>query len=140
MVVYKKYRGWSEWGSFFALMMVFFMVTVSAPVFSEEYFVEYSISGQSCEIVSAVTPYDSNDKTRNVFLEWFKKGVETVLSEGPPLDIEWQQSPEGQAGQNGYETGLQEGEKCLKEIKNPGQPLRKTRKTPIEFINIFGFD
>ena len=97
MGIHKKNRGWPAWGILSA-MTIFYLVSVSAPVFSEDYFIEYLISGQSCEIVYAVTPFDSSEKTRKVFLRWFKQGVETVLSARQPLDIEWQQAPEGQAG------------------------------------------
>ena len=138
MGIHKKNRDWPAWGILIAMTMIFYLVSVSAPVFSEDYFIEYLISGQSCKIVYAVTPFDSNEKTRKVFLKWFKQGVETVLSARQPLDIEWQQAPEGQAGLKGYETGLQEGEACLKEIKKSGQPMHKTRKTPLEFFNTSG--
>ena len=123
MGIHKKNSGWPAGGILIAMTMIFYLVSVSAPVFSEDYYIEYLISEQSIEIVYAVTPFDSNEKTRKVFLKWFKQGVETVLSARQPLDIEWQQAPEGQAGLQGYETGLQEGEAYAKEIKKSGQSV-----------------
>ena len=128
MGIHKKNRDWPAWGILIAMTMIFYLVSVSAPVFSEDYFIEYLISGQSCEIVYAVTPFDSNEKTRKVFLKWFKQGVETVLSARQPLDIEWQPSPEGRAGQKGLRQVFhhqrsyapQQGQPCGYKIKRLG--------------------
>ncbi|PKN19338.1 MAG: hypothetical protein CVU71_07460 [Deltaproteobacteria bacterium HGW-Deltaproteobacteria-6] len=87
-------------------------------------YIKYSVSDQEATIVSAATPYDSDPKARDAFLHWFKVGFHTVLNGASPLMIEWQNSPEGKAGRRGYDFGMDEAEKYLKEKKEPRQLLQ----------------
>ena len=82
-------------------------------------FVKYSVSGQSASIVSANTPFDDNPKAREAFQKWFKRGLETGLAGDPPLMIEWQGTPEGRAGQRGYDLGQEEGRRFREDKKSP---------------------
>jgi len=109
------------------VMIALLLASCNAPKITDGPFVKYSLEGQSIRIVAAVTPFDSNEKARKAFLHWFVRGVETVLQGKQPIHVEWQQSPEGQAGQQGYDIGMQEGETCLKDRKAPDQQLRVTR-------------
>ena len=90
-------------------------------------YVEYTVSGRSLSVVSAATPYDANQKVRNSFLHWFQQGFETALSGQAPLMIEWQQTPEGEAGQKGYDRGLDEGEGYMKDPKSSDQSQQTIR-------------
>ncbi|MFH2012904.1 MAG: hypothetical protein ABIJ37_09440 [Pseudomonadota bacterium] len=76
--------------------------------------VKYTVTAQSVTISSAVTHYDFDTKARQAFLSWFKRGFETVLAGKPPMMITWRETTEGEAGRKGYELGMDEGEKYLK--------------------------
>ena len=91
----------------------------------ETHYVKYSVSEHSVKVVSAVTPYDSNQKVRDAFLHWFKRGFDTVLTGSAPLMVEWADSPEGKASQRGYDFGMDEAERYLKK-KEPNQSLQTT--------------
>ena len=95
-------------------LLSFLMCTSPPPRVTKTPHVTYSVSGLSVTIVSAVTPHDSRGKTRDVFLYWFKRGFETVLTGKPPLMIEWDETTEGIAGQMGYTSGMNEGERFMK--------------------------
>jgi hypothetical protein len=56
-------------------------------------------------------------------MHWFKRGFETVLTGSSPLMVEWADSPEGKAGQGGYDFGMDEAERYLKK-KEPDQSLQ----------------
>jgi len=120
------------WEVLATLMIVLLLASCSAPMIPDGPFVKYSIAGQSIRIVTAVTPFDSNEKARKAFLHWFERGFETVLLGKQPMHVEWQQSAEGQAGQQGYDIGMQEGETYLKDRKAPDQQLRVTRILHLE--------
>ena len=94
---------------------------------------EYTVSGQSLSVVSAATPYDANQKVRDAFLHWFQRGFETALSGQAPLMIEWQHTPEGEAGRKGYDLGLDEGEGYRKHPKSSDQS-RQTIRTSLNSL------
>lgn len=109
------------------LKIMILLASCAAPMLPDGPFVEYSLTGQSARIVTAATPFDSNLKAREAFLHWFERGLETVLSGKQPIMVEWQDSPAGRAGQQGYDIGMQEGESFLKDRKGHDQPLQITR-------------
>lgn len=78
------------------------------------YYLKYSVSDSAVTVVSAATPYDSNPQAKEAFLNWFKRGFETVLKGKPPLMIEWSVTPVAEAGRKGYDFGMDEAEKYLK--------------------------
>lgn len=84
--------------------------------------INYQVLQETVAVVSAVTPYDSDRKVREAFLHWFKRGFETVLKGNSPLMIEWLDSPEGKAGQSGYDLGMDEAARYVK--KKPQQSLQ----------------
>lgn len=115
-----------------AVFVLFLIPVLWAPAWAagdapDTPFVKYSVSGQVLTIVSAVTPYDPRPHLKDVFLDWFKRGFETVLAGKPPLLIEWDFTPEGRAGRSGYDLGISEAEKLLKNGKTSGQMPRTTR-------------
>jgi hypothetical protein len=83
----------------------------------------YTVSDQGITVISAVTPYDSEPAVRNRFLQWFKRGFDTVLSGSSPLMIEWNTTAEARAGRHGYDFGMEEAERFLRE-KASGQAPR----------------
>jgi ribosome modulation factor len=87
-------------------------------------FVKYSVSGQSVTVISAKTPFDDSPAVRDAFLRWFKRGFETGLAGKQPLMIEWQETPEGRAGQRGYDSGMDEGAKYRETRKASSQSVR----------------
>lgn len=121
------------WGDLVTLMILLLLSGCFYPVIPDGLFVKYSVEGESVRVVSAVTPFDSNGKAREVYLRWFKRGVETVIMGNQPLDVEWQQSPEGQAGQQGYYIGMKEGGAFLKDSKGPAGPVKINRVAHLEF-------
>ena len=86
------------------------------------YYLKYSVSKRDVTIVKAVTPYDADTKVRDAFLLWFQRGFRTVLTGAQPLMIEWRDSPEGRAGQRGYDLGMDEGVRYSKMEKTAGRP------------------
>jgi hypothetical protein len=94
------------------------------------YHLKYSVSEQTITVVAAVTPYDSNPQAKEAFLHWFKRGFETVLTGKPPLMIEWDVTPEARAGRRGYDFGMDEAERFLKNEKEPNQSLQTTPIPP----------
>ncbi|AMV73287.1 hypothetical protein JCM30471_16890 [Desulfuromonas carbonis] len=78
---------------------------------TDSFTLDYSVSGNTVTILAAVTPYDPTPKVRDAFLHWFQRGFETALRNEAPLLVEWQNTPQGQAGQDGYELGLEKGER-----------------------------
>ena len=97
------------------------------------WYVNYTVSGRALSIVSAVTPYDSDQTVRDSFLHWFQRGFEGVIAGEAPLMIEWQDTPQGDAGQKGYEIGLDEGEAYMKNQKspNPSPQISRTARFDI---------
>jgi hypothetical protein len=93
-------------------------------------FIRYSVSGQAVSIVSAVTPFDGQPGVRDAFLHWFKRGFKTVLAGRQPLRIEWDVTPAAKAGRRGYDFGMDEAERYLKNGKEPNQPLLTTPIPP----------
>ncbi len=90
----------------------------------------YTVSDQGIAVISAVTPYDSEQQVRNTFLKWFKRGFDTVLSGTSPLRIEWDTTAKGQAGRHGYDFGMEEAEIFLRE-KASGQAPRTIPIPPV---------
>jgi hypothetical protein len=88
------------------------------------YFLKYSVSDRVVTVVSAVTPYDPNPRARDAFLHWFKRGLETLFAGTPSLMITWDITPEGKAGREGYDFGMDEAERYLKKEKNPSRSLQ----------------
>lgn len=86
--------------------------------------IKYTVSERTVTIISATTSYDSDQKLKEVFLHWFKRGFETALNGSAPLIIEWQDSAEGRAGQRGYDFGRDEADRYRK--KEPYQPRQRT--------------
>lgn len=97
---------------------------------TDTHYIKYSVSNQFVTVVSAATPYDSNSKTRDAFLHWFKRGFDTILTDTSPLMVEWQNSPEGKAGRRGYDFGMDEAAIYLKKKKVPNQSLQTTPIPP----------
>jgi hypothetical protein len=113
------------------LIAVFLSVSYSAAnEVTDTHYLEYSVSGQLITVASAVTPYDANPKARDAFLYWFKRGFETALIGISPLMIEWKDSPEGKAGQRGYDFGMDEAERYLKKKKDSNRSLQTTPIPP----------
>jgi hypothetical protein len=83
----------------------------------------YTVEDGGITVISAVTPYDSEPAVRNTFLQWFKRGFDTVLSGSSPLMIEWNTTAEARAGRHGYDFGMEEAERFLRE-KASGQAPR----------------
>jgi hypothetical protein len=110
---------------------VFVLVSIAmAPLYlwakSEEkagYFIKYGVSKQKAIIISASTPYDSSIKARDAFLHWFVRGFEAVLTGRAPMVVEWKDSPEGKAGQKGYDFGMDEAERYLKLKEKPDNSI-----------------
>ena len=88
------------------------------------------MSGESVSIVAAVTPFDSEPGARDVFLAWFKRGFENNLAGRPPLMIEWDTTSEAGAGRNGYDFGMTEAKRYLKNGKAPDGSLTTTPIPP----------
>lgn len=96
-----------------ALLTPAFGGETAKPVFGAPQ-IKYEVLQGTVTVVSALTPYDSDETGREAFLKWFKRGFETVLQGNPPLMIEWLDSPEGRAGRSGYDSGMDEAERYLK--------------------------
>ena len=90
----------------------------------------YSVSGRIVTVVSAVTPYDSIPQTREAFLHWFKRGFETIMNGRPPLMIEWANTPEAEAGQKGYDFGMDEAGRYMRKEKESQPSLQTTALPP----------
>jgi len=99
------------------LVVVFFLQACAAPKADNRDPVRYSVAGTAVTIVSAQTPYDADVRARDAFLHWFKRGFETVLSGKAPMMISWEDSLRGRAGRDGYDLGMEEAEKYLKNRK-----------------------
>lgn len=82
-------------------------------------FVRYAVSDHAVTVTAAVTPFDQSTRARESFLHWFKRGFETGLAGKAPLMIDWTDTPEGKAGRQGYDFGLEQGA-ALREQKTPG--------------------
>ncbi len=94
--------------------------------------IKYQVVQNNLTIFTAVTPYDSDLKVREAFLNWFKRGFETVLKGHSPLMIEWLDSPEEKAGQIGYDLGMDEAGRYLN--KEPESSLQEIRGTSRFYI------
>lgn len=92
--------------------------------------IKYQVIQKNLTIFTAVTPYDSDLKVREAFLNWFKRGFETVLKGHSPLMIEWLDSPEGKAGQIGYDLGMDEAGRHLNK-----EPESSLQSVPIPVTN-----
>ncbi len=96
---------------------VFFFWACAAPKADRDAPVRYSVAGAAVTVVSAQTAYDADIRAREAFLHWFKRGFETVLSGKAPMMITWEDSLRGRAGREGYDLGMEEAEKYLKNRK-----------------------
>ena len=97
---------------------------------AEQNILTYTVSDQGVTVLSATTPYDSETEIRNVFLKWFKRGFDTVVSGSHPLMLEWNTTAKGRAGRHGYDLGMEEAEKFLRE-KPSGQAPRTIPISPV---------
>lgn len=95
------------------------------------YHLKYSVSGRDLTIVSSVTPYDSDRKTKDAYLYWFKRGFEAVIAGKPPLMVEWGNTPAAAAGRKGYDYGIEEADRYLKKDKGERESLQTFPIPPI---------
>jgi hypothetical protein len=97
---------------------------------AEQNILTYTVSDQGVTVYSATTPYDSETEIRNVFLKWFKRGFDRVVSGASPLMLEWDTTAQGRAGRHGYDLGMEEAERFLRK-KEPGKTPRTIPISPV---------
>jgi hypothetical protein len=88
------------------------------------YYLKYSLSDREVTIVAAVTPYDSDPQSKEAFLNWFKRGFDTVIKGKPPLMVEWGVTAVANAGREGYDFGMDEAKRYLKKEKGSNRSLQ----------------
>jgi hypothetical protein len=96
-----------------------------------KHFLKYSVSNGDVTVVEAVTPYDSDPQAKEAFLNWFKRGFETVLKGKPPLMVEWGVTSVAYAGRDGYDFGMDEAERYLKKEKGSSRSLNVVPLPPL---------
>ena len=112
------------------VVVVFLLSACVTPKALRTPHVKYTVVDQSVTVASAVTHYDLDAKAREIFLYWFKRGFETVFAGKSPMMITWGETIEGEAGREGYDFGMNEGERYMQNPKKLNQSLQTSPIPP----------